>query len=257
VAGSRTPGPQGLPRVATAVDDGTRPRTAMPPPGPTPAGATAGPAKALAAGAKQDAVAEAKSQTKAALEVAGLPETLERQLLVGVIYAESGSKAYSGEENADEKLAIGWTFVNRAYYAQFKPVDGKHKCYNESFGDGTLVSAVKTGSAAYNPVDKDNKKVDNAPWYDIMNGNRLKSLEDLAKSLEEPAKLEHFKLSVEAANKIDPYVKKPRALPKLGERIPVAFNQATNQPPSPQRMERIGKLGVHTFYGFKPGRECA
>jgi hypothetical protein len=237
------------------VDDGTTSRSAMPLPGPLAIPPKPSPGKTPSPG--PEPVRSAEPKGPGGLEVAGLPETLERQLLVGVIYAESGSKAYSGEENADEKLAIGWTFVNRAYYAQFKPVDGKHRCYNESFGDGTLVSAVKTGSAAYNPVDKDNKKVDYAPWYDIMNGNRLKSLEELAESLQEPAKLEHFKLSVEAANKIDPYVNKPRALPKLGNRIPVAFNQAVDKPPSPQRMERIGKLSVHTFYGFKAGRECA
>src|SRR5262249_19644838 len=193
-------------------------RTAMPPPGPVPLAQK--PAKAKAK-AKGEPAIPAKAKARAELEVAGLPETVERQLLVGVIYAESGTKAFSGEENPDEKLAIGWTFVNRAYYAKFKGPDGNKKCYNDDFGDGTVLSAIKKGSAAYNPVDKNGNKVDNAPWHDVMNGNRMKSLDELVESLKEPGKLEHFKQSVEAAHKIDPYTNKPKGLPKLNNPIPI------------------------------------
>jgi hypothetical protein len=204
----------------------------------------------------QQRPASAIDQRRASLQAAGLPETQEGQLLVGVIYAESGTLAFSGEENPDEKVAIGWVFVNRAYYAKYKP-EGQSRCYNADFGDGTILSAIKMGSLAYNPVDKQGKKVADAPWHDVMNGNRLKSLDELAESLQEPAKLEHFRLSVEAANRIDPFTRRPRALPKLSHRIPVAFNRGGNAPPSAQRMERVGEFGVHTFYAFKPGRECA
>ena len=88
------------------------------------------------------------------------PKDPNLQLLVGVIFAESGSKNYGGGENASEKEAIGKTFVNAAYYAAMKEQGGK-KCYNDSFGDGTILSAIQTMAVAYST----------AIWNRVMNGN--------------------------------------------------------------------------------------
>ena len=91
-----------------------------------------------------------------------LPSDLRAQLLVGVIFAESSTK-FVGGENPGEKVAIGAAFVNCAYYAGVAKV-GKQKCYNDSFGDGTLLGAIQSSSLAYN-----------APmWKKVMNGSRLK-----------------------------------------------------------------------------------
>ena len=91
------------------------------------------------------------------------PKDPNLQLLVGVIFAESGSKNYGGGENASEKEAIGKTFVNAAYYAAMKEQGGK-KCYNDSFGDGTILSAIQTMAVAYST----------ATWNRVMNGNGKK-----------------------------------------------------------------------------------
>src|SRR5205814_4531321 len=103
MAGQRKPGPQCQSQGPMPVDDGTAPRTGMPRPGPVPSpraekGRTTpdSPGNPAAAPPK----VPTKPTVKGDLEVAGLPETVERQLLVGVIYAESGTAAFSGEENA-------------------------------------------------------------------------------------------------------------------------------------------------------------
>jgi hypothetical protein len=46
--------------------------------------------------------------------------------------------------------------------------------------------------------------------------------------------------------------RQPRLSPHFPA-FPVAFNKAFNSPPS-KRMQKIGRIGSTTFYGFKPGR---
>ena len=168
------------------------------------------------------------------------PRDLNIQLLIGLIFAESAGKN-SGGENADEKLAIGATFLNMAYYAGLTQIDNK-KCFNKDFGGGTLLSAINKGSAAYlKPM-----------WNKVMVGNSLKPDAELAKLVPDDAA--HLDLCVVAATALgnSPAVTPVRA---LSNKKPVNFNKAANTPSS-LRIERIGKLGTTTFYGFKAGREC-
>jgi hypothetical protein len=169
------------------------------------------------------------------------PQDPNLQLLTGVIFAESASKFYGGGENAGEKEAIGKTFVNAAHYAATTEQDGK-KCWNSSFGDGTILAAIQKLALAYNT----------ATWNRVMNGSSLKPAAELAKL--QPDDAEHLRLSVEAANTLSPLIG-PKAVNALAMKNPVAFNRAGDSPPS-ARMEKIGHLGAHTFYGFKQGREC-
>jgi hypothetical protein len=257
MAGYRRPGPQCQADDPVDLDDGTLSRTAMPTPGLVPFS----PAKDICLTPEDDENrADHGSPAPAArprvLEAAALPESRERQLLVGVIYGEAGSKAWSGEENPDEMEAIGWTFVNMAYYAspRHRPA-AVRRSFNTSLGDGSLLSAIRQNARAYGRVDARGNKLDARRWHDVMNGDALKSAEELKKSLDDPLKLEHFWCSLEAANRIDPAANEPHALPLLGNRVPIAFNQAPNAPPNVYREERLGRLGAHTFYGFKPGRE--
>jgi hypothetical protein len=48
-----------------------------------------------------------------------LPTDPDRQILLGVVYAESSAGA-TGGENDDEKRAIALAFINEAFYG-FKP----------------------------------------------------------------------------------------------------------------------------------------
>jgi hypothetical protein len=169
------------------------------------------------------------------------PKDPSTQLLVGLIFAESASKHVGGGENAEEKKAIGLTVLNAAYYGRMKSLAGK-KCYNDSFGDGTLLSAIKTMAVAYNQP----------AWNKVMAGNTLKAAAELEKL--DPDTAKHLELSIEAAETVASAMP-PRGVIGLTNRAPVGFNQGADSPPS-KRMERLGRLGAHTFYGFKKDREC-
>ncbi len=170
-----------------------------------------------------------------------LPTEPDKQLLTGAIFAESSTKHYGGE-HADEKTCIGMCVVNLAFYArQRKPNGGR--CYNNSYGSGTILSAITTAFVAYN----------GAMWNKAMAGNALKSKAQLERDLNAD-EAEHLRLSIEAANGIN-ILAAPLAYSGFANKRPLQFNQAADRPPSP-RTERIGRAGAHTFYGFKQGREC-
>ncbi len=169
-----------------------------------------------------------------------IPASQNVQRIVGMIYAESAAK-YSGGESADEKNGIGATIANRAYYANYtKPGGGT--CYNSGFGDGTILGAVKKGFVAYGKTR----------WKEVMNNDLMRPLAELNALAND--KKTHLELCITAAEALD-LETTPITVKKVGG-IPVAFNQAADSPPSP-RMKRIGSAGKHTFYGFKPGRECS
>ena len=168
------------------------------------------------------------------------PTDAKRQLLAGALFAESSTKFYGGGEDAGEKTAIAQAIINMAFYAGQSKMGGK-KCYNESFGDGSVLSAIKRAIVAYG---KDR-------WNLVMSGDKLKSKADLEKVLNK-FDVEHLKGCVEAVNALSSAV--PISNGTFG-RIPLQFNQATDSPPSP-RTEKIGKAGAHTFYAFIVGREC-
>lgn len=172
-----------------------------------------------------------------------LPDDPTIELLVGVIYAESSTR-FAGGEDADEKDAVGWTFVNITYYAKHKP-EGKKRCYNADMGDGTLLSAVKRKSVAYN----------GPTWRQVMSGDALKPLATLVTSLD-PFQKAHLELCVDAANAIGAHAEGPHELSTLANRVPVEFNRASDSPANPARGEKIGRIGSHSFYAFKEGREC-
>lgn len=170
-----------------------------------------------------------------------LPTPVDEQLLVGAVFAESSTKYYGGE-NSDEKICISLCVINMAYYARQKKSGGK-TCYNSSYGDGTILSAIRKGFVAYGGT----------MWGKVMSGDRLKSKKDLEKALNAD-EVEHLRLSVNAvgANSIS---SAPLNFSGLNNRVPLQFNKAENSPPS-SRTEKVGKVGSHTFYGFKAGREC-
>lgn len=170
-----------------------------------------------------------------------VPTDADIQRIAGMIYAESSS-ANVGGESPDEKTAIGQTIINRAYYAGWATDGHGHTCYNDAFGDGTILSAVKNGFAAYGK----------ARWNEVMTNDLMKSADALA-SLDS-GKREHLQLSIAAANALDPH-SAPLKNAGLQQGILVTFNQAPDQPPS-DRMEKAGAAGSHTFYKFKTGREC-
>lgn len=169
-----------------------------------------------------------------------LPTDVKSQLLVGALFAESSTKFYGGGENPAEKTAIAQAIVNMAFYAGQSKMSGK-KCYNSSYGDGTILSAVKRAIVAYG---KDR-------WNLVMASDKLKSKADLEKVLNS-FDVEHLKGCVEAVNALSSSV--PITNGSFG-RIPLQFNQAKDSPPS-TRTEKIGKEGAHTFYAFIDGREC-
>lgn len=163
------------------------------------------------------------------------------QILTGAVFAESSTR-YFGGENHEEKEAIAWAILHMSHYALVKPT-GARRGYNSSFGDGTVLSAIKKAIVAY----------EGPRWDLIMSGTSLKpdsSLERL-----DPADREHLQLVVTVIASIGPAPVLPHPLVTLENRIPLQFNQANNAPPSP-RTEKIGKLGKHTFYAFKVGREA-
>ncbi len=171
-----------------------------------------------------------------------LPAKAETQLIAAVIFAESGTAAFGGA-NEDEKYCIGLAVRNMAHYAKY--TGGARKCYNQHFGDGTVLSAIKSTIQAYKTK----------MWLMIMSADALKDKAALEAALSD-AYVAHLRGAVEAAEK----AAKVPLLPAKGpvgvkSRPPLQFNKAANSPPSP-RMELLGKLGSHSFYGFKAGREC-
>lgn len=162
---------------------------------------------------------------------------------MGAVFAESSTRWYGGEDR-DEKEAILWSILNMSHYAVHKPAN-KTRCYNQSFGNGSVLSAIQHAIVAYG----------SPRWNTIMDGNSLKSEETLASKLTGDDR-EHLRLVAEVVVAAGPTPQLPKALATLGDRVPVQFNQATNSPPSRDRQEKIGKLGRHTFYAFKEGRTC-
>lgn len=163
-----------------------------------------------------------------------LPTDGDEQLLVGMVFAEASGPV------ADEIEAIVSCLVNCAHYATYQET-GK-KCYNDSFGDGTILSAIKNCSLAYG----------SAQWKRVMKGDVLKAKTDLEGSLI-PSEVSKLKaccegVSVVCAGSV------PYSDP-ASKRNLIQFNQAADSPPS-KRQEKVGKYGAHTFYAFKNGREC-
>ena len=118
----------------------------------------------------------------------------------------------------------------------------RDRCYNDSFGSGTIQSAVRNGFQAYG----------GARWNEVMKADDTMKTRAVLESTLDQAKLDHLRLSIESANAITSAP--PINNATLGG-APVAFNQASNSPPS-ARMERAAAAGAHTFYKFKSNREC-
>lgn len=169
------------------------------------------------------------------------PANIDDQRIAGMIYAESAG-ASSGGENADEKSAIGATIANRAHHARCMSQPNGHACFNTDFGDGTILGALQHGFAAYG----------GARWNEVMVNDEMRPEAEL--NALPPGKQQHLNLSIAAAEALN-LGATPISQPAVGG-APVAFNQASNNPPSP-RMLRIGGAGAHSFYGFRPNRECA
>lgn len=96
------------------------------------------------------------------------------------------------------------------------------------------MTAIKIGSVAYNGTR----------WNLVMKDDALLPLD----KLKEISKLEKEPLvrAIRAATEVMQGKNKTEAL---------RFNRAENTPPS-TRMERLQKIGAHTFYRFKIGLEC-
>lgn len=171
-----------------------------------------------------------------------LPTDARSQLLVGALFAESSTRNYGGGENPAEKTAIAQAIINMAFYAAQRTMNGT-RCYNDSFGDGTILGAIRRAIVAYGQTR----------WNLVMSANQLKSKAELERVLT-PDDVEHLRGCVVAVNQIG-NAAAPLSNNVFGRRIPLQFNQAANSPPSP-RTERIGREGAHTFYAFKIGREC-
>ncbi|MGJ5065223.1 hypothetical protein [Bradyrhizobium oligotrophicum] len=167
-----------------------------------------------------------------------LPTDPNQQLIAGAIFSESTAGANA---NADEKRCIGLCIVNMAYYATLTQDSGK-PCYNSSFGDGSILSAIKKNIYGYG----------SAQWKKVMDADAMKSKDDLEDSLT-ASEVKHLKGSVEAS--ATAIAATAPASDSASGRIPVQFNQAANNPPS-TREEKIARYASETFYAFKTGREC-
>lgn len=163
-----------------------------------------------------------------------LPTGGDEQLLVGMVFAEASGPI------ADEIEAIVSCLVNCAHYATYQ--ESAKKCYNDSFGDGTILAAIKKCSLAYG----------SAQWKRVMNGDVLKAKTDLEGSLI-PSEVSKLKACCDGVAMVSagsvPYSD------SASKRNLIQFNQATDSPPS-KRQEKVAKYGAHTFYAFKKGREC-
>ena len=187
------------------------------------------------------------SASASVLGIPVLPSEKTRRQLVGLIYGESGTTEWGGE-NSEEKSAIGATVINRAYYATLAPASGHGTCYNQpGFGSGTIWSAITAPGEflAYG----------GGMWNEVMIGDDMKSSQQLDADIRRMSKRLHLINSVSAANSL-PSSPQLVELSGLGADAPISFNQATNSPPNAARMEKIGRQGRHTFYGFRTGREC-
>jgi len=167
-----------------------------------------------------------------------LPTDSNQQLIAGAVFSESTAGANA---NDDEKRCIGLCIVNMAYYATLTQDNGQ-PCYNSSFGDGSVLSAIKRNIYGYG----------SAQWKKVMDGDAMKSKDDLSNTLT-AREVKHLKGSVEAS--AIAVASTPPASDTVSGRVPVQFNQAVNSPPSP-REEKIARYASETFYAFKAGREC-
>lgn len=185
----------------------------------------------------------------AATALPALPSRRDAQLLTGLIFAESSSRDWprrGGGENEQEKIEMGLTVLNRTHYSQLR---GPHGYWNGFFGNGTVLGALQVPGEfqAYN----------GERWNLVMRNNNLKSVAELNKL--QFYEKEHLRLSVEAANFCtDGNPPPPTGVAGVGQPpslFPVAFNRASNSPPGP-RMFKFVRLGSHSFYAFKAGREA-
>jgi len=168
------------------------------------------------------------------------PKGQAQRLFTAVIFSESS--AGTGED-AVEKLAIGATIYNIAFYAKLPPGSKQKKNYNApSFGDGSVLGAIKTAFP---------KSYKRGRWNLIANATDLKQQADLDQALIGPDR-DHYNLCVDAANAVK---NPPMAIPQFNNGVPIGFNKADNQPPNPARQHKIGHAGATTFYGFDSGRE--
>jgi RHS repeat-associated protein len=166
------------------------------------------------------------------------PKGQAQRLFAAVIFSESTA----GDEDAVEKLAIGATVYNDAFYAKLPPKSKQKKNYNApSFGDGTILGAIKTA------FPKSYKK---ARWNLVALAADLKSQADIDQALI-GADREHYNLCIDAANAVTP---PPMGIKDFKNEAPVGFNKADDKPPS-DREHKIGHAGSTTFYGFDTGRE--
>ena len=187
--------------------------------------------------------------TSVAATLPALPSRRDAQLITGLIFAESSSRDWPpgrGQENEQEKVQMGLTVLDRTFYSQKR---GPHGYWNGFFGDGTVLGALR--------VPGEFQAYHAERWNLVMRNNNLKSAAEL-NNLKFYEK-EHLRLSVEAANFCtDGNPPPPTGLAGVGQPpglFPVAFNRAANSPPGP-RMFKFVRLGNHSFYAFKPGREA-
>jgi hypothetical protein len=172
-----------------------------------------------------------------------LPATKAARQTVGLIYAESATLEVGGGENFGEKVAIGQTAWNRTAYATIHP---SPPCFNGSFGNGSLWSAVTAPGqfASYQ----------SPRWNDVMTGDDLKPLPALDASLRGFSRRFHFNQSVDAVLDV---VQGLGVVPELSDGKPVAFWRADlGTDPKNPRYEFRGTLGAHHFFVFAPGQEC-
>jgi len=175
-----------------------------------------------------------------ALETA--PKDPTARLLTAAVFAESGNAHYGGE-NADEKEAIAVTVMNQAFYA-IKPPKQKRN-YNASFGDGTILSAIKNGCVSYS----------GERWNLVADASDLLPQAQIEGNLKLDDRT-HFNLSVDTANLLLGY-KAPLTIKALGGHAPIGFHSGKQIGviPNEDRESIIGKLGRHEFYGFDKGHE--
>ena len=163
----------------------------------------------------------------------------EFRQIVGLIFAESSTKGWNGIEDMGEQTAIGLTFENRAYYARKYPEPG-----NAGFGDGTLLSAIINGSAAYNDTQ----------WKWVMSSDDLKTKGEIEKILPDSANREHFNDAVQVAYSLSQLNFPATYLPLDPWIPPVEIRTYPILIDNP-RYKYLGLSGSTNFWGFIPGRE--
>jgi hypothetical protein len=162
-------------------------------------------------------------------------------LLAATIFAEAGQSRKAD----DERKAIAWATINRMLHIAAFPADKR------DLGDGTMLGTLQV-KGAY-PSYHSNQWLKVAPNDRLLTSGYCECL-----VADECAAMTK---ALEVAKSVWAEYQKGNAAPtgELGRVI--AFNQATNSPPSP-RMQRINMGFVtgdahvkHTFYEFIPGRE--